>query len=80
MKVHLIQNSAISFSVCLHDKYQKFDALLEKLNEKFIIKYQKEVSLFTIRHYNEDALQKIEKRGKVLLKQLNQDTVQIIIK
>lgn len=80
MKVHLIQNSAISFSVCLHDKYEKFDALLEQLNEKFIINYHKEVSLFTIRHYNEVALQKIEKHGKVLLKQLNQDTVQIVIK
>lgn len=80
MKVNLIQNSAISFSVCLDDKYDNFDKLLKRLTEKFTAKFYKNVSLYTIRHFNEKAVQKIEKGNKVLLKQLNIETVQVVIK
>lgn len=79
MKVNLIQNSAISFSVCLDDKYENFEKLLNRLTEKFTAKFYKNVSLYTIRHFNENAVQKIEKGNKVLLKQLNLETVQVVI-
>ena len=79
MKVSLIQNSAISFSVCMEDKYQNFSELLEALKSKFNLEFNKDVTLFTIRHYNEDAIKKIERNKKVLLKQLAKETVQIVI-
>lgn len=79
MKVSLIQNSAISFSVCMEDKYQNFTELLEALKIKFNLEFYKEVTLLTIRHFNEDAIKKIEHNKKVLLKQLTRETVQIVI-
>ncbi|MGB5362459.1 MAG: aspartate kinase [Aureibaculum sp.] len=79
MKVSLIQNSAISFSVCMEDKYQNFTDLLEALKNKFNVEFNKDVSLFTIRHFSEDAIKKIERNKKVLLKQLTKETVQIVI-
>ncbi|MDJ0644723.1 MAG: aspartate kinase [Flavobacteriaceae bacterium] len=79
MKVNLIQNSAISFSVCLEDKYQNFDTLLKELKDKFKIEYFKGVSLYTIRHFTKESITRIEKDNGVLLKQLNQETVQIVI-
>jgi len=79
MKVNLIQNSAISFSVCMDDKYNNFDELLSKLRSKFEINFDKEVSLYTIRHFDESAILKIENNNKVLLKQLTKETVQIVI-
>lgn len=79
MKVSLIQNSAISFSVCMEDKYQNITELLEALKIKFNLEFYKEVTLFTIRHFNEDAIKKIEHNKKVLLKQLTRETVQIVI-
>ena len=79
MKVNLIQNSAISFSVCLDDKYRNFDRLLEELKDKFKIEYFKDVSLYTIRHFTKEAISTIEKDNGVLLKQLNQETVQMVI-
>ncbi len=79
MKVNLIQNSAISFSVCLEDKHEKFDGLLDELKDKFKIDFHKEVTLYTIRHFTEEAIKKIEKGNKLLLKQLTQETVQIVI-
>ncbi len=79
MKVNLIQNSAISFSVCMDDKYNNFDELLSKLKNKFNIDFDKEVSLYTIRHFDENAIEKIEKNNKILLKQLSKETVQMVI-
>lgn len=79
MKVNLIQNSAISFSVCLEDKYQNFDQLVAVLEPQFKIEFHKGVSLQTIRHFSPKAIQKIERNNKVLLKQLTQETVQIVI-
>ncbi|WP_372938356.1 aspartate kinase [Seonamhaeicola sp.] len=80
MKVHVIQNSAISFSVCIDNIYNNLDALLQQLKAKFSVNCHENVSLYTIRHYNESALNKIEQGKTVLLKQLTQETVQIVTK
>jgi len=79
MKVNLIQNSAISFSVCMNDDFDKFENLLEELKVNFKIDYYKDVSLFTIRHFDENAIVKIEKNNTILLKQISKETVQIVI-
>lgn len=79
MKVNMIQNSAISFSVCLDDKYHNFDRLLDNLKSTFKIQFFREVSLYTIRHFTKEAITSLEKDNTVLLKQLNQETVQMVI-
>ena len=79
MKVNLIQNSAISFSVCIEDKYLKINALLSELKTKFDIEMFENATLFTIRHFNDKAIETIEKDNKVLLKQIAKETVQIVI-
>ncbi len=79
MKVNLIQNSAISFSVCLDDKYHNFNRLLRELKKTFNTEFYKGVSLYTIRHFDEKAIQKIENNNNVLLKQVTKETVQIVI-
>ena len=75
----MIQNSAISFSVCLDDKYNNFDQLLNDLKDTFKIQFFQEVSLYTIRHFTKEAIASLEKDNSVLLKQLNQETVQMVI-
>ena len=80
MKVSLIQNSAISFSVCIDDKFGNFNALKSILSKKFKISYNENVSLFTIRHFDQKAAQIVEKNKVVLLKQVSRETMQIITK
>ena len=80
MKVDLIQNSAISFSVCVDNIYNNLDKLLHQLKAKFKVTYNKNVSLYTIRHYNNVAIQQIETDKTVLLKQLTQETIQVVTK
>lgn len=78
MKVDVIQNSAISFSVCVDNIYDKLDELIQKLKANFKVKLYADVSLYTIRHYDKAAIQNIEEGKTVLLKQLTQETVQIV--
>lgn len=80
MKVDLIQNSAISFSVCIDDVFNTLDNLLQNLKAKFSVTCFENVSLYTIRHYNTNALESLEEGRHVLLKQLTQETVQIVTK
>lgn len=80
MKVDVIQNSAISFSVCVDDIYNNLDKLLHHLKAKFKVTTDKNVSLYTIRHYNQSAINQIETDKTVLLKQLTQETVQLVTK
>jgi aspartate kinase len=78
MKVVVIQNSAISFSVCFENSYNNLEKLLLHLKSKFKVECHENVSLYTIRHYNEMAIKNLEQDKTVLLKQLFQETVQIV--
>ena len=80
MKVSLIQNSAISFSVCIEDKYGNFEALRVILSKKFKVSYNENVSLYTIRHFDEKSKNAIEKNKTVLLKQISRETLQLVTK
>ncbi|WP_341214480.1 aspartate kinase [uncultured Wocania sp.] len=80
MKVDVIQNSAISFSVCVDNIYNNLNKLLHHLKAKFKVTCTENVSLYTIRHYNKNAIKQIETGKTVLLKQLTQETVQVVTK
>lgn len=80
MKVSLIQNSAISFSVCIEDKFGNFNELKNILSKKFKVSYNDNVSLYTIRHFDEKASQMVEQNKDVLLKQVSRETMQIVTK
>jgi len=78
MKVDVIQNSAISFSVCFFDKYNKIKELIKNLEGKYKIDLHKNVSLFTIRHFDEKSIKKISNNRKLLLEQRTEKTVRLI--
>ena len=80
MKVDVIQNSAISFSVCLDDIYKNLPDLLQHLKANFKVTCHENVSLYTIRHYNSDAIVQLEVDKEILLKQLTQETMQMVTK
>lgn len=78
IKVSLIQNTAISFSVCVEDKFDKFSELKAVLSKKFKVAYNENVSLYTIRHFDQSAAEMVELNKNVLVKQISRETLQII--
>lgn len=80
MKVSLIQNSAISFSVCVDDKFSNFVELKSVLSKKFMVTYNDDVSLYTIRHFTETSEAAVTGGREVLVKQTSRETLQIVTK
>jgi aspartate kinase len=80
MKVSLIQNSAISFSVCVDDKFSNFAELKSVLSKKFMVTYNDDVSLYTIRHFTETSEAAVTGGKEVLVKQTSRETLQIVTK
>ncbi len=80
LKVNLIQNSAISFSVCIEDKFNNFNEVKNVLAKKFKITFNENVSLYTIRHFDENVKEIVENNKTVLLKQISRETMQIVTK
>ncbi|WP_025741267.1 aspartate kinase [Aquimarina pacifica] len=80
IKVTLIQNSAISFSVCLDDPFSHFEQLLNILSKRYRVVYNTNVSLFTIRHFTSQAIKQLEKDKTILVKQTTRETYQIVSK
>lgn len=78
VKVDLIQNSAISFSVCIDNKFNTLEKLINQLKATFRVTYNTGVSLYTIRHFDNAAIEQLEKNKTILLKQTTRETVQII--
>ena len=78
IKVDLIQNSAISFSVCIDNKFNNLEKLINHLKATFRVSYNTGVSLYTIRHFDEAAVRELERDKKILLKQTTRETVQIV--
>ena len=80
MKVNMIQNSAISFTVVVDNKYNKLEELLTQLRSKFKVKFNENTTLYTIRHFKENDVEKLENGFEVLLKQQNRDTMQLVVR
>ena len=80
MKVDLIQNSAISFSVCVDNKFGRLEELLDRLKQNFKVVCHENVSLYTIRHFDNDAIKSLENGREVLLEQRGKETVQLVVK
>jgi len=80
IKVDLIQNSAISFSVCVDNKFGGLDELLSQLKRKFKVVHHTDVSLYTIRHFNTQALESLQNGHEILLEQRGKETVQLVVK
>jgi aspartate kinase len=80
LKCNVSQNSALSFTACLDFDDMKFEELIKSLETSFKVRYNENVTLYTIRHYDSNMLQKILEGKTVILEQLSRSTAQIVVK
>jgi len=80
IKVSLLQNSAISFNLCIEDKFNNLPFLLENLREKFKVSCIENVILYTIRHAKESDFDFLKEDKEILLEQFSLDTLQKIVR
>jgi aspartate kinase len=79
IRVNLMQNSAVSFSFLTDDKYN-LDELLNLLSPDYSVKYNKNVELLTIRHYNDDTIGRLTQGKTIILEQKTRQTARLVLK
>jgi aspartate kinase len=77
--INMMQNSAISFSICIDDHDDKLQRLLMTLSGDFRVRYNRDLELITIRYYNQRAINKLVGERNVLLEQKSRLTVQMVV-
>lgn len=80
VKINLMQNSALSFSICVDLDAYKTPALIQALQAHFKVKYNENLQLLTLRHYTESFAAEIIQGKEVLLEQRSRNTFQVVIK
>ena len=80
IKVNLIQNSAISFSLCVDNANKKVKQLIEKLQEDYKVLYNDQLELLTIRHYTNEAIAQTTSGRKIYIEQRSRHTAHFVIR
>jgi aspartate kinase len=80
LRANLIQQSAISFSICLDDHEERTNQLIASMQEQFAVRYNRNLTLITIRHFTEEIIQGLIANTKVMVEQRSRNTVQLVVK
>ncbi len=79
IRVNLMQNSALSFSICVDNNPQRIGVLIERLKSMFRVRYNENLQLITIRYYTQAVFDKIVDNRPILLEQRSRSTEQLIV-
>lgn len=80
VKVNVMQNTALKFSVCIdYDEYKTPD-LINKLKENFNVAYNENLELVTIRYYDQKTIERVTLDKQVFLELKSRNTIQMVMK
>ena len=79
IRVNLMQNSALSFSICVDNNPQRIKILIERLKSMFRVRYNENLQLITIRYYTQAVIDSIVNDRPILLEQRSRSTEQLIV-
>lgn len=79
IKVNLMQNSALSFSICIDDNEILLKQIQKRLASQFRLRYNRGLQLVTIRYYTQQIIDQIVNGRPVLLQQRSRTTAQLIV-
>ncbi len=80
IKANLTENTAISFSICTDDNKHKIEPLIERLQKEFIVRYNRDLTLITVRHYTIAAIERVTADKKIFIEQKSRQTVRFVVK
>jgi aspartate kinase len=76
--VNMMQNSALSFSICVDDGNDKLEQCLDQLRNKYKVRTNANLQLLTVRHYKDGEVDAYLSGKNVLLDQRSRNTIQVI--
>jgi len=80
IKVNMMRNTAISFTICSNHDSVKIKNLLLELKDEFKVVVDPDLELYTVRHYSDAMLPKLFEEKIILLEERIKSTVQLVVK
>ena len=80
IKINLMQNSALSFSILVDQKKLKRDEFLALFQADYEVKYNENLSLVTIRHYDDQTIEQVTQGKEIILQQRTRHTARFVLK
>lgn len=80
IKLNVMQNSAISFSFCIDYRESKLTALLNRLQTHFEVYYNTNLTLITIKNYDDQSMEEYRTKPGIVLEQSSRSTLQVLVK
>lgn len=78
--INVMQNSAISFSICVDFRDQKILKLIQELSASFEVYYNTGLTLITIKNYDAASFSEYRNKAGVILEQSSRSTLQVLVK
>lgn len=79
VKVNMVHNSAISFTVCVDDDKLRLSQALEDMKTDFVVRYNSHLELLTIRHYTPEVIENLVGNRVVYLQQRTRSTSRFVM-
>lgn len=79
VKINIMQNSALSFSFLVDADKTNVQTILESFSQDFDIRYNENVALVTIRHYDNHTIKRVSEGKKILMEQRTRETTRIVL-
>ena len=80
VKINLMQNSALSFSILFDRSKTEPLKLVEKFKDQYSIRYNEGLELVTIRHYDQATIDRVTIDKEILLEQRTRQTIRMVMK
>ena len=80
IQVNMMQNTAISFAVCVSDVDDRIQRFTEAIQNDFKVVVDKNLELIAVRHYQKELLDNLKIGKIVLLEERIRQTVQLVVK
>lgn len=79
-KINLMQNSALDFSILLDRSKVNPDQIIEMFKDTYAVRYNEGLELVTIRHYDQETLDRVTENKDILLQQKTRQTARLVMK
>ncbi len=80
LKVNMMRNTAISFSVCVGQIPDRIQGFIEELGNEFKVITDQDLELITVLHYNDDLLEEMKRNTLILFEEKLPETVQLVVR
>jgi aspartate kinase len=80
LRINLMQNSAVSFSICVNENRERVEELIRMTEPEFKSRYNTGLQLITVKNYSQNAIESVSLNKEILIEQRTRNTYQIIIR